>query len=126
MDDVDASSQPFLFNSSEGINLCREIAQPSLGYDPHDYSLDIATKIIDGHDCLVRAACGSGKTGILALLAIILVKLGENPAQVPPSFPKSFIKRPVILVICPTNALEEDLVRKSIFHIITSDKPGRL
>ncbi len=108
----DVPSSVFLFNSEEGIKICREIAQPSLGYDPHDYSLDIATKIIDGKDCLVRAACGSGKTGILALLALVMVKLGENPGMIPPNCPMRFCDRPVILVICPTNALKVDLVRE--------------
>lgn len=63
---VDASPSRSIPDSIEGRQLCREVAHPALKYHPHDssYSLDVAVQIIEGKDCLVRAACGSGKTGI--------------------------------------------------------------
>ncbi|KAJ3841821.1 P-loop containing nucleoside triphosphate hydrolase protein, partial [Lentinula raphanica] len=64
---------------------------------------------MDNVDCLFRSACGSGKTGVLALIALCITKIGLNPDIVPMSCRSSFPKNPVILVICPTDALEIDL-----------------
>ncbi len=115
----DASTTIFAFDSLEGRRLSRDLSHHDLKYDPHDYSLDVAVKIIDGTDCLVRTACGLGKTGIIALLAIVLRKIGQDQTLFPGKPVQEVIRNPVILVICPTNALEQDLVRIhfSQFHI---------
>ncbi|KAF8825886.1 hypothetical protein HHX47_DHR6000571 [Lentinula edodes] len=102
----------FRFSSEEGMKLCRELSQPELKFMPHDYSLIIATNIMDGIDCLFRSACGSGKTGILALIALCIVKIGAKNSLVPTKAPLIIPDIPVILVICPTDALEMDLERK--------------
>jgi len=52
-------------------------------------------------------ACDSGKTGIIALLMRTLLALEEDPSQ--PNH-ATFHKYPLVIVICPTNALKEDLV----------------
>jgi hypothetical protein len=106
----DASEAPFLFCSPIGIQLCRDIVQNTLGYDPHDYSFKVAAKILDGVDCLVRTGCGSGKSGIIALLAILFIRLGEDPSKIPANCRRVFPRSPAILVVCPTNALEINLV----------------
>jgi len=52
-------------------------------------------------------ACDSGKTGIITLLMRTLLALEEDPSQ--PNH-ATFHKDPLVIVICPNNALEEDLV----------------
>ncbi|KAJ7599073.1 hypothetical protein C8J56DRAFT_181498 [Mycena floridula] len=108
----DAPNPEFIFYSADGIKLCREIAQKYLPYDPHDYSLEAVGHIAQGNDVLVRSGCASGKTGIIALLAIILLEFGNNPSAIPGATRQKFVKDPAIVVICPTNALEVDIETK--------------
>ncbi|KAF9038842.1 hypothetical protein BDZ89DRAFT_1216541 [Hymenopellis radicata] len=108
----DASLPKFYFDSTQGRLICRKLARPDLNYDPHDYSLDVGVKVLDGLDCVVRAACGSGKTGVMALLAILFKKLAADSSLYPPNPARPLVKDPIILVICPTNALEKDLEKK--------------
>lgn len=113
----DAPRARFKFDSPEGRKICRVLARPDLKYDPHDYSLDVTVKIIDGVDCLVRAACGSGKTVIMAMLAIVLKKFGADPTLYSANPVRTLVPDPAILVICPTNALERDLVSHTFYGI---------
>jgi len=50
----------------------REIGQKYLPYDPHDISIEAVTHNLYKKDVFVRTVCGSGKTGIVALLSIVL------------------------------------------------------
>ncbi|KAL0062956.1 hypothetical protein AAF712_010177 [Marasmius tenuissimus] len=102
------SSSPvrFAFSSPEGRKILREITNPPvLPFLPHDYSLKAAAAILDGHDVLCRTATAGGKTGTIAVTAIAMQLLQENPSTVP-QFQIWYKPSPIILVICPTNALE--------------------
>ncbi|KAJ3753957.1 P-loop containing nucleoside triphosphate hydrolase protein [Lentinula raphanica] len=108
----------FKFNSAEGFELLRKLSEADLGFMPHDYSLVVAGTILDGHDCLFRSACGSGKTGILALISLCLAKLSSEGFPNASTSAVDIPKKPIILVICPTDALEIDLeVKLKRFNI---------
>lgn len=109
MGDTAAQTSPFLFFSEEGRTLCKSIAQKYLPFDPHDYSIDVAAKILDGSDVLVRTACAGGKTGTVALLAVLLKELEED-RTLAPRFEVWYDENPIILFVCPTNALELNIV----------------
>lgn len=86
MSESNASQDVFKLSSNGGTKICWEISRSQLGFDPHSYSLEVATTLMDGMDCLATAACGSGKTGILALLAICVVRFGTEPSLLPSSY----------------------------------------
>ncbi|KAJ7594808.1 P-loop containing nucleoside triphosphate hydrolase protein [Mycena floridula] len=110
----DALSDNFVFLDANRIKTLHEIACESLPYDPHDYSLEAVSHLVDGDNVLVWSGCGSGKTGIIALLAVILAQLGiESSFGVPcETGSEKFVLNPAILVICLTNELEVDIEGK--------------
>jgi hypothetical protein len=114
----DASAQISL-QSPAGYTLLRQTTRDLLPYDPHDTSIEALAAFLECKDVLVRMACGSGKTGIIALLAVSLPLFHEMT-----SFKPWFDKDPVLLVICPTNTLEIDIVCPSAifaFLLIATD-----
>ena len=98
----------FKFSSPLGRKICRKIIQEKLPFGPHDYQLDGITHALDGQDVITISATGSGKSAYIYMLATVLVALGKNPSLVPSN--KRFSKDPVLVVVCPTTALEDDLV----------------
>ncbi|KAJ3818159.1 hypothetical protein F5880DRAFT_1601213 [Lentinula raphanica] len=88
--------------------LLRQLSQDFLPYEPHDISIKALVGILNRNDVLVRTGCGSGKTGIIAFLALALPRIHE----IIPSFKPWFHDNPVLLVICPTNTLELDIESK--------------
>ncbi|THU88170.1 hypothetical protein K435DRAFT_680330, partial [Dendrothele bispora CBS 962.96] len=106
---------PFCFASEEGHKICREIARKCLPYDPHDVSLEAIGHLLDKKDVFVRTACGSGKTGIIALMATVFPHIHQNH-NFAPNYRPWYHKDPVFLVVCPTNALELDIVCLLSYH----------
>jgi ATP-dependent helicase YprA (DUF1998 family) len=104
------SEKPFKFSSPSGWRICRKIIQERLPFGPHDYQLDGITHALqlDGQDVIAISATGSGKSAYIYMLATVLVALGKDPSLVPSK--KRFSRDPVLVVVCPTTALEEDLV----------------
>ena len=100
--------EPFKFSSPSGWKICRKIIQERLPFGPHDYQLDGITHALDGQDVIAISATGSGKSAYIYMLATVLVALGRDPSLVPSN--RRFSKDPVLVVVCPTTALEEDLV----------------
>ena len=80
-----------------------------LPFDPHDYQLEGVCQVLDGLDLLAVTPTGSGKTGFVYILLLVLQGLQQKPELRPPGVRK-FPRDPIILVVCPTNALEEDMV----------------
>ncbi|KAL1674911.1 P-loop containing nucleoside triphosphate hydrolase protein, partial [Schizophyllum commune] len=76
---------------------------------PHDHQLDVVTHTLDRTDVLAITYTGSGKSGYIYMAVTIINAILEDPDICPTAiFPRS----PLVLVICPTIALEEDLERK--------------
>jgi ATP-dependent helicase YprA (DUF1998 family) len=96
------------YNSLEGHNLCKKILAKYLPYDPHDYQLDGICPVMDGYDLLAATPTGSGKTGYLIMLMLVVREISED--QTLALNERKFPKDPAMIVVCPTKALEEDMV----------------
>lgn len=68
------------------------------GYEPRPWQLKAALKLLEGHDCMVVAGTGSGKSLVFALVAIA-IELTHSTG--------------LIIVICPLKALQQDQVSMS-------------
>ncbi|KAJ7482141.1 hypothetical protein B0H11DRAFT_2280205 [Mycena galericulata] len=98
----------FTFHSPTGFSLVRQILLPAAlpTFDPHDYQLDGVCKILDKIDLVAVTPTGSGKTGFLFLSLLVMMAIAANPALCPSvTFPKD----PAMVVICPTNSIEQQL-----------------
>jgi hypothetical protein len=73
-------NEPFKFSSPHGWQVCRKIITDKL---PHDYQLEGITQALDGQDVVAVSATGSGKSVYIYMLAIILLKLANNPLLSP-------------------------------------------
>ena len=96
------------FSSPHGWQICRKIIADRLPFGPHDYQLEGITHALDGQDVVAVSATGSGKSAYIYMLAIVLLELGKKPMLSP--IKKRFPEDPAIVVVCPTTALEDDLV----------------
>ncbi|KAL1687064.1 P-loop containing nucleoside triphosphate hydrolase protein [Schizophyllum commune] len=100
---------PFKFVSDEGRALIRKILRDTVAIEPHDHQLEALSYALDRVSVLSVTYTGSGKSGYIYMLAIILNALRSDPALCPQA---DVPRDPVIVVICPTIALEEDLEKK--------------
>jgi replicative superfamily II helicase len=100
---------PFIFSSTEGYALCHSILRPVLPYDPHDYELEGVCKALDGVNILAILPTGSGKTGLLSMFLIVVRALVANSSLC--LTVRNFPENPAMLVICPTNYIEHQIVR---------------
>ena len=98
------------FRSPNGVNFCRAIASKSLPWEPHDYQLDGACNALDRRDVLAITPTGSGKTGFLLVYMLVAQAIARDPTLCPQALRKHFKSDPCMLVICPTKALEHDMV----------------
>lgn len=73
----------------------REAAKAIFGYPPRDWQVDTAIQLLEGHDVIVVAATGAGKSMVFGLLAIAAELAGSNG---------------LVLVVCPLKALQMDQV----------------
>ena len=87
----------------------------NLPFDPHDYQLEGVCKVLDGQDLLAVTPTGSGKTGFIYILLLVLQGLQQKPTLCPSGIRK-YPKDPVIFVVCPTIALEEDMVSLTQYY----------
>ncbi len=99
----------FTFSSPEGRELCRRVILEQLGYGPHDYQLEGVCKALDGVDILAITPTGSGKTGYLVMYFLVMRAIMKNPGLCD-NPPAHFNKSPAMVVVCPTLALEDDMV----------------
>ena len=116
----DRSSEPrdIKYDSIGGRALVKQIVSNYLSYDPHAYVLDGVCPVMDGYDLLATTPCGSGKTTffIILMLSVREISRDETLKHGKTNFPKD----PVMIVVCPTKALEEDMVRaKNLLSFFT-------
>ncbi|KAJ7613611.1 P-loop containing nucleoside triphosphate hydrolase protein [Mycena polygramma] len=97
----------FTFHSPAGFSLVRQILLAALPtFEPHDYQLDGVCKILDKIDLVAVTPTGSGKTGFLFLSLLVMMAIAANPALCPSVI---FPKDPAMVVVCPTNSIEQQL-----------------
>ncbi|KAF9247257.1 P-loop containing nucleoside triphosphate hydrolase protein [Melanogaster broomeanus] len=107
---MDAAVQRSQFASKDGRELCRRILDKLMPYDTHEYQLDAITHLLDQKDVLFVTATGTGKTDTFIRLMHVVRMLSENPSMHDEA--ARFPRDPVMLIVCPTKALELDMERK--------------
>ncbi|KAJ7683334.1 hypothetical protein B0H17DRAFT_1137824 [Mycena rosella] len=75
--------------------------------------------VLDGIDLVAITPTGSGKTGYLFLTILVMIAIAKTPSLCPVvKFPKD----PAIVVVCPTNSIEQQMVLlytcHHIFHLL--------
>lgn len=76
--------------------------------EPHDYQCEGICKALDGLDVIATMATGAGKTGLFSFLMLVVRAISREPSIALGG--RTFPKNPCMLVVCPTKALEEDMV----------------
>ncbi|KIM81051.1 hypothetical protein PILCRDRAFT_9087 [Piloderma croceum F 1598] len=95
------------YDSIQGRQLCKKNLAKYVTYDPHDYILDGVCPVIDGFNLLATTPTGSGKTGFFTLLMLVREIAADKTLAIGNEV---FPIDPVMIVVCPTKALEEDIV----------------
>ncbi|TFK16884.1 hypothetical protein FA15DRAFT_711325 [Coprinopsis marcescibilis] len=105
-----------VFSTEEGFTRIREIL--ALGEPepiiPHDYQLEGIAASLDGQDLLATLATGTGKTGYYTFLMLVIKAIAHNPSKTLSTI--TFHANPVMLVVLPTKALQEDMKRGMCLH----------
>ncbi|KAJ7481106.1 hypothetical protein B0H11DRAFT_2024215 [Mycena galericulata] len=97
----------FAFHSSDGFALVRSILLTALPmFEPHSYQMDGICKVLDKIDLVSVTPTGSGKTGFLFLSLIVMIAIAANPSL---CLTITFPKDPAIVVVCPTNSIEQQM-----------------
>jgi superfamily II DNA/RNA helicase len=105
-----ATAENFVFSSPEGRKFYRQILSKRLPFEPHDFQLEGICKILDKVDVLAVVATGMGKTALFFMFIMVAQEIAKHPSICPS---KKVPENPSMVVVCPTNALEEEMVRVS-------------
>lgn len=101
-------SGQFKFSSEAGHQLARDILTPLLPYEPHSYQIEGVCEVLDGLDLLAIIPTGAGKTGYFSMYMLILITISKDPNICSPK--KHVPADPAMVIIYPTNSLEEEQV----------------
>ena len=94
--------------------LIREVIQGLWPHTPRNHQIEAVAKLLDGVDVLAILPTGAGKTAILTMFMLILDHAKLNP-ECYPSHRRQFPEEPIVIIVYPTNCLEEEQVRKYTF-----------
>jgi superfamily II DNA or RNA helicase len=98
----------FRFYSPEGSILVHQILLTALPtFEPHIYQLEGVCKVLDKIDLVAVTPTGSGKTGFLFLTILVMIAIAANPSLCPSV---KFPRNPAVVVVCPTNSIEQQMV----------------
>jgi hypothetical protein len=115
-DDTDSRNSDYQFSTPDGLHLARKVLRPLLPYDPHDDQLEGICKMIDGINLMALTRTGSGKTGYFTMYMLFLLALSKDPRIVAPA-KKSVPNNPVMVLVFPTNGVEEEMASFTVFSI---------
>ena len=98
------------YNSPAGRILIHNILASNhpISIEPHDYQLDGICMSLDGHDVLATMATGAGKTGFFTFLMLVICAISKDSSLAIGT--RIFPEDPAMIVICPTKALQADMV----------------
>ncbi|KAJ6622776.1 P-loop containing nucleoside triphosphate hydrolase protein, partial [Mycena sp. CBHHK59/15] len=92
----------------EGFDLARKILLDVLpNFELHHYQIDGICKVLSGIDLVASTPTGSGKTGFLFLSILVMKAIAKNPGL---CRSVKFPLNPIIIVVCPTNSIEQQMV----------------
>ena len=106
-----ANTLKTVYNTAVGRSLVYDIlakCQPQ-AIEPHNYQLEGICHALDGIDLVATMATGSGKTGFYCFLMIVILAISRDPKLALDGM--TFPKNPCMLLISPTKALQQDMVR---------------
>ena len=101
-------SQP-VYNTEAGRTLVTDILARNQSIEPHDYQLEGICYALDGVDLVAAMATGARKTGFYCFLMLVILAISQDPNIALAG--KTFPINPCMLLIAPTKALQEDMVR---------------
>jgi hypothetical protein len=96
------------YDSIQGHQLCKKVLAKYVTYNPHDYIIDGVCPVMDEFDLLAMTPCGSGKLGYLILLMLVIHEIAADETLIIGK--EVFPLDPVMIMVCQTKALEEDIV----------------
>ena len=102
-----------VYDTLEGAALACCILAKALLFKPHDFQVEGICALLDGHDLLVTMATGSGKTGYFIMLMLIMCAISQSEDQTLALGGRTFPKDPAMIIVCPTKALQQDMVSYS-------------
>jgi ATP-dependent helicase YprA (DUF1998 family) len=102
-----------VYDTPEGAALARCILDKALPFEPHDFQVEGICALLDGHDLLATMATGSGKTGYFIMLMLIMRAISQSKDQTLALGGRTFPKDPAMIIVCPTKALQQDMVSYS-------------
>jgi ATP-dependent helicase YprA (DUF1998 family) len=109
---ISSESSHIVYTTGPGRELVRKILSQCepVRIEPHDYQCEGICRSLDGDDIIATMATGAGKTGLrlLSFLMLVVRAISRDPSLALQN--RTFPKDPCMLVICPTKALEEDMV----------------
>jgi ATP-dependent helicase YprA (DUF1998 family) len=97
-----------IYDTPKGFALIRKILVGILPYEPHCYQIEGICPIMDGVDLLATTATGTGKTGFFMMLMLLIRAISQDPTLALSG--RTFPKDPAMVLVCPTKALQEDMV----------------
>jgi ATP-dependent helicase YprA (DUF1998 family) len=111
--------QSKIYDTPEGAALVRRILAETIAFEPHDFQVEGICAVLDGRDLLATMATGSGKTGYFFMLMLVMRAISEDETLALGG--RTFPKDPAMIVICPTKALQEDMVSSSFLLSLCND-----
>jgi superfamily II DNA or RNA helicase len=106
-----------LLNTPDGHRLAREVLRKHLPYDPHDYQIEGVCQAFDGVHFVGILPTGAGKTGYFVQLLVLLREL-RTDSRIHEDVRARLPDRPGMIIICPTNALEAQMVRDTVISLV--------
>ena len=97
----------YSYASVHGQETVRHILEAAWGASPHDHQVVVLGQLPDGFDVLAVTPTGSGKTESIIFLIKILRILAQDREH---AHGREFKKNAVVLAVCPTKLLMEDMV----------------
>jgi len=97
-----------VYSTPAGFGHVRNILQTCQPFEPHNWQVEGVCSALDGIDLLVTTATGTGKTGVIIMLMLAMRSIASDPNLALEG--RTFPKDPAMIVVCPTKALEDDMV----------------
>jgi ATP-dependent helicase YprA (DUF1998 family) len=99
-----------VYNTPASRALVRKILAQCLppSFEPHDYQIEGICPAMDGEDVLATMATGTGKTGFFIFLMLVIRAISQDPSLALGGI--TFPEDPAMIVVCPTKALQVDMV----------------
>ena len=111
-------SNTFSFSPRVGEGLIHEALQNLWSSIPRNHQIEAVAKLLDGIDALAILPTGAGETAVLTVFMLVLDYMRLDPEPHCRLFPEE----PIIVVVYPTNCLEEDQVHVFAFSNKLTDE----